>query len=152
MSYFNAFKGSKAALDKNKIMIVRGISQDRINIEDIPSKIECLVKELDAEEVEVDSEKGMNIVKVMDNHIRAVETIDTESEPTGIANMKADYESMNQYIEIRELLLKGVAVFLTVWKDKSNVGPMFVEAVVSEMQVEELNEPVSHFQASYKEK
>lgn len=132
MKYLNAFKGSKPALNKNKIMIIRGASRDRIDIVDIPKKLDDLAKELDAEIIDIESETGLNLINLMDDQIREVVEIDTETELSGISNMKADYESMNQFVEIRGMLLPDVGIFICVNKDKSNKGPMFVEIVINE--------------------
>lgn len=132
MHFMEAFSGSKAALNTEKILIVRGVSRQRISIDDIPSKVDSLLKELDAEEIEIDSEQGVLVIDLLDEHIRSSVAIETETYENGILAMKEDFEGMGVSVTLKLCILPKVVVFIAAWKDRANVGPLYVEAVVGE--------------------
>ena len=45
--------------------------------------------------------------------------------------LKESFESMNCHTDYALGLIGQIAVFLVLWKDKSGMGPLFVELVVS---------------------
>jgi len=94
MGYLEAFDGSKAALDSDKILIVRGRSRKRINAENMAEELNGVMETLNAREIDMYSDESI---------------VDYKLGSTGKAGF-----------------------FVVMWKDKSNVGPCFVEIVISD--------------------
>lgn len=131
MNELEAFHGSKPAIDTPQILIVRGMSRKRIDPEELSSTISETMKGLGARTIDVFSEEATDIIGIMDENIRATVEIPGETDVYGIYRLKESFESMNCHTEYSLGTIGKLAVFLVLWKDKSGMGPLFVELVVS---------------------
>jgi hypothetical protein len=132
MGYLEAFDGSRAALDSDKILIVRGRSRKRINPENMATELNGVVETLQAREIEMFSEESTALIGLMDEQIRSTVDINVETDAGGIERLKESLESMNCFVEYKLGYTGKAGFFVVMWKDKSNVGPCFVEIVISD--------------------
>jgi hypothetical protein len=133
MGYFEAFEGSRPALDSKEILIVRGMSRKRMNIEDMGRELDGLIEKLGAEELELISEKGTALIGVMDEQIRSCVEVGTETDIGGIHRLKEALEDMNFSVDYRLCMTEDTGLFVVLYRDQSGVGPCFVEVVVSDI-------------------
>lgn len=133
MGDLEAFHGSKPAIDADNILIVRGMSRKRFDeeLDDILSK---LLKTLGARPVDMFSEEGGNIIGIMDERIRESVNIPSETDITGVYRLKESLEAMNCNVAYTLGIIDNVGAFIVTWKDKSGIGPQFVEVVVANME------------------
>jgi hypothetical protein len=132
MGGLEAFEGSRAAMDTPQILIVRGMSRKRVQPDDLGSALDQLIKDLGMKEMDLYSEEAGDILGVMDEQIRGSVPIESETDIAGIYRLKESFESMNCHTDYRLGLMEGdIAIFVVIWKDKSGIGPLFVEVVVS---------------------
>ena len=75
MGFFDAFKGSRPAIDNNNILIVRGRSRKVIPLNEFESKLTEIGEILGATEVEASSEEVSEILKVGDKNIKRSEKV-----------------------------------------------------------------------------
>ena len=134
MTQLEAFHGSKPAIDTPQILIVRGMSKKKINPEDLEDVVSNVLNNLGAKKIDMVSEDATNIIGIMDETIRSKVEIQGETDVYGIYRMKQSFESMNCHLEYSLGLIGDIALFLVIWKDKSGVGPLFVELVVSNLE------------------
>jgi hypothetical protein len=135
MGGLEAFEGSRAAMDTSQMLIVRGMSRKRVQPEDLGSTLDRLMKDLGVVELDLYSEEAGDILGLMDEQIRASVPIESETDIAGIYRLKESFESMNCHTDYRMGLMEGdIAVFVVIWKDKSGMGPLFVEIVISLME------------------
>ena len=133
MGYFEAFEGSRPALDSKEILIVRGMSRKRMNIEDMGRELDGLIEKLGAEELELISEEGTALIGVMDEQIRSCVEVGTETDIGGIHRLKEALEDMNFSVDYRPCMTEDTGLFVVLYRDRSGVGPCFVEVVVSDI-------------------
>jgi len=133
IGHFNAFKGSRPAYNTEKTLIVRGVSQDKIAIEDMGEKLAELKDILGAQEVDPQSDEGIEFINNIDSHIRENMEIDTAPDTSGISKMKEELESMGLHVEYKLYLMKHAGAFIAIWKDKSGFGPLYVEVTVTDL-------------------
>jgi hypothetical protein len=131
MSELEAFHGSRPAIDTPQILIVRGMSKKKLDPEELSIKITELMKGLGARKMDIFSEEATDVIGVMDENIRARVDIPGETDVYGIYRLKESFESMNCHTEYALGTIGQLAIFLVLWKDKSGMGPLFVELVVS---------------------
>lgn len=136
MGQLEAFEGSKPAIDSDRILIVRGRSKKRLKIEDMGTELDKVLDRLDAINVDLFSDEATDIIGVMDEHIRHIEQINTETSIAGIHKMKESFENMGCAVEYRLAKTNKLGIFLILWKDKSGIGPCFVEIVIADIQIE----------------
>lgn len=135
IGYFNAYKGSRPAFHGEHVVIVRGISRDKIEIENMESKLAELEDLLQAREVDVLSDAGKNFVEKVDSYIREDgESVDTAPDSGGLLRMKEQLETMGLHVEYKLFLMPNVGAFVAIWKDKSGFGPLYVEVTASERE------------------
>lgn len=132
MGYLEAFDGSRAALDSDKILIVRGRSRKRINLENMADELNGVVETLGAREIDMFSEESTALIGLMDEQIRSTVDINVETDVGGIEHLKESLESMNCFVEYKLGSTGKAGFFMVMWKDKSNTGPCFVEIVISD--------------------
>ncbi|MDR0900816.1 MAG: DUF2120 domain-containing protein [Methanobrevibacter sp.] len=132
IEHLEAFKGSRAALDSEMLLIVRGTSVKEIPIADMEKTLDELVELLDGTEVDVISEEASKLINRMDEQIRSNITINSDTDSNGIMRMKKSLEELNVAVEFKLINLAHAAIFIFMWKDKADVGPIFVEVVVSD--------------------
>ncbi|BDZ69722.1 DUF2120 domain-containing protein [Methanobacterium petrolearium] len=134
MGQLEAFEGSKAAMDTTQLLIVRGRSRQRIKPEELGPTISQIFKTLDAKQLDMYSDETADVITIMDEQIRSQVNIQGETDIYGIYRLKESFENMNCHADYGMGVLDDVAVFIVLWKDKSGVGPMFVELVVSALE------------------
>ncbi|GAB6055251.1 DUF2120 domain-containing protein [Methanobacterium alkalithermotolerans] len=131
MEYMEAFDGSRPALDAEQILIVRGRSKKRIDANNMNLELESLFKVLGAKEIDMFSDDAASLITLMDKQIRDSVEIQGDTDPGGIHKMKESLESMNFLVEYKLGFLENIGFFIVLWKDKSGIGPCFVEIVFS---------------------
>ncbi len=131
MGELDAFHGSKPAIDTPQILIVRGMSKKKIDPEELSITISEIMKVIGARRMDVFSEEATNVIGIMDENIRATVEIPGETDVYGIYRLKESFESMNCHTDYGLGTIGQIAIFLVLWKDKSGIGPLFVELVVS---------------------
>lgn len=89
------------------------------------------MKIIGARDMDIFSEDATDIIGIMDENIRATVEIPGETDVYGIYRLKESFESMNCHTDYALGIIGQIAVFLVLWKDKSGMGPLFVELVVS---------------------
>jgi len=136
IGFFEAFDGSRAALDTERILIVRGRSSQNILISEMEGKLEELKDILQGNEVNVVSEEAGKIINRMDEQIRSSVSIQGDTDSNGIMRMAKSLEEMNLFVKFKLMNLAHTAVFVVIWKDKADVGPVFIETVVSDDEKE----------------
>ena len=132
MNFFEAFDGSRAALDTERILIVRGRSLKNIHINDIEEQLEELKNIFQGTEVDVVSKEAASLINRMDEQIRASVSVKGDTDSNGIMRMTKSLEAMNVFVKFKVMKLTHNGLFVVIWKDKSNFGPLFIETVVSD--------------------
>ena len=132
MSFLEAFKGSRPALDSEFILIVRGMSSKDIAIADMKQELEDLIVSLDGKEVEPISDEAAAIINRMDEQIRSSVQVTGETDAGGIERMKKSLEALKVEVEYKLFTSTNTGIFVVMWKDKSDSGPIFIEIVVSD--------------------
>ncbi len=131
MDYMNAFKGSKPVLHNSEAMIIKGISRTKVDIDKRSEKLQNLFKEFDIIEVPSNSKKANDLTEKIDQVFRnTTEVYDEANGILGIENLKHSFEITGFAVDYIIGEIDGLAVFISVWSEKSNVGPMFVESMV----------------------
>ena len=133
MGDLEAFHGSKPAIDADNILIVRGMSRKQFN-EELDSVLLNLLKSLGARQIDMFSEEGGNVIGIMDERIRESVDIPSETDITGVYRLKESLEAMNCDVAYTLGLIDNIGTFIVTWKDKSGIGPQFVEVVVANME------------------
>jgi len=133
MGFFEAFEGSRPALDSREILIVRGMSRKRMNADDMSRELDSLIEHLGAAELDLLSEEGAALIGVMDEQIRSCVEVGTETDIGGIHRLKESLEDMNFSVDYRLCMADETGLFVVLYRDRSGVGPCFVEAVVSDL-------------------
>lgn len=134
MEGLEAFHGSRPALDANNILIVRGMSKKKFDNDKIDVALLDLLKKIGAQEVEMFSKNGGNLIGIMDERIRANVPIQSETDISGIHKMKDSLEAMGCDVEYILGVLDDLGIFIVTWMDKSGMGPRFVEVVVANLE------------------
>ncbi|MGZ7069905.1 MAG: DUF2120 domain-containing protein [Methanobacterium sp.] len=131
METLEAFQGSRPAIDSDNILIVRGMSRKNVDDDKMDVVLLDLFKKIGARETDIFSEEGGNIIGIMDERIRGNVEIQSETDFSGIGKMKNSLETMGCKVNYVMGVLDDLGVFIVTWKDKSGVGPLFVEVVVA---------------------
>ena len=132
MGFFDAFKGSRPALNNDKILIVRGKSRKVIPISELSSKIDEVGKQLGGVEIESSSEKIEDILKSGDKNIHKTELAIGPVDNHGFDRMKNELESMGLVVEYKVFELPSHDVIIAIWEDKAEIPPLYVEVTVSD--------------------
>ncbi|MDR2624258.1 MAG: DUF2120 domain-containing protein [Methanobrevibacter sp.] len=132
MEYLDAFKNSRPALNSKFILIVRGLSAKNIPISEMNDVLNGLVEHLDGKVLEDISDNAAKLINRMDEQIRSAVNVVGDTDSGGIMRMKKDLENLNVITEYRLINLQHAGVFIAMWKDKGDFGPVFVEVVVSD--------------------
>ena len=134
IGHFNAFKGSRPAFHGEHVVIVRGVSRDQIEIDELESKLAELEGVLNAKEVDVLSDEGKEFVEKVDSYIRDAEDGGVAPDNEGLLKMKEQLEAMGLKVEYKLFLMPNVGTFVAIWKDKSGFGPLYVEVTATERE------------------
>ena len=79
IGHFNAFKGSRPSYHTEKMLTVRGICSDPIEIDEMEPKLAELESILGAKVIDVKSESAQEFMESVDKHIR--ENMDVDNTP-----------------------------------------------------------------------
>ena len=134
MGFFDAFKGSRPAIDNERILIVRGRSRKIIPLDEFDSKLSEIGEILGATEVDASSEEVSEILKVGDKNIKRSEMNTGDLDDHGLLRMKEELESMGLYVEYKVFELPKFDVVIAIWEDKNELPPLYVEVTVSERE------------------
>ena len=134
MGFFDAFKGSRPAIDNDKILIVRGRSRKVLPLGELSSKIDEVGALLGGEEIENDSEKIEEILKAGDKHINETELVTGNVDSRGFMRVKGELESMGLVVEYKVFELSSHDVIIAIWEDKAEIPPLYVEVTVSDRE------------------
>lgn len=134
MGQLEAFEGSKAAMDTAELLIVRGRSRKKIKPEELGPTISQIFKSLGARPLDMYSDETADIITIIDEQIRSQVQIQGETDIYGIFRLKESFENMNCHADYGMGLLDDIAIFIVLWKDKSGIGPLFVEQVISTLE------------------
>lgn len=134
MGFFDSFKGSRPAINNDRILIVRGRSRTVIPISDFESKLTEIGEILGGTELEATSEKVTEILKVGDKHIKESAAGISDVDEHGFIRMKEELESMGLVVGYKIFELPSFDVVIAIWEDKNEIPPLYVEVTVSERE------------------
>ena len=132
MGFFDSFKGSRPAIDNDRILIVRGKSRTVIPINEFETKLSEIGEVLGGTELEATSEKVIEILKSGDKNIKSSELSTSSVDEHGFIRMKEELESMGLVVAYKIFELPSFDVVIAIWEDKNEIPPLFVEVTVSE--------------------
>ena len=132
MGFFDAFKGSRPAINNDKILIVRGKSRTVIPLNEFDSKLTELGELLGGTELDVTSEEIADILKSGDKHIKESGLYTDSVDEHGFTRMKEELESMGLVVAYKVFEVPGFDVVVAIWEDKNEIPPLYVEVTVSE--------------------
>ena len=136
MGFFDSFKGSRPAINNDKILIVRGKSRKIIPINEFDAKLTEIGEILGGTEVDATSEGISEILKSGDKHIQESEVTTGAVDNQGFMRVKEDLESMGLVVGYKVFELPSFDVVIAIWEDKNEIPPLYVEVTVSEREVE----------------
>ena len=134
MGFFDSFKGSRPAIDNDKILIVRSRSRKIIPLDQLEEKVLEIGEELGGVEVPADSDKIEEILKSGDKHIKESELTTVTVDNRGFSRVKEELESMGLVVVYKVFELPGFDVIIAIWEDKNEIPPLYVEVTVSEKE------------------
>ena len=134
MGFFDSFKGSRPAIDNERILIVRGKSRKVIPLDEFDSKLTEIGEILGATEVDATSEEISEILEVGDKNIKRSEASTGELDTRGLLRMKEELESMGLVVQYKVFELPKFDVIIAIWEDKNELPPLYVEVTVSERE------------------
>ena len=134
MGFFDSFKGSRPAIDNDKILIVRSRSRKIIPISEMEDKVLEIGKELGGTEVPANSDKIQEILKSGDKHIKESELTTVNVDNRGFSRVKEELESMGLVVVYKVFELPSFDVIIAIWEDKNEIPPLYVEVTVSEKE------------------
>ena len=132
MGFFDSFKGSRPAINNDKILIVRGKSRKVIPLDEFDSKLAEVGELLGGTELDATSEEIAEILKSGDKHIKESGLYTDSVDEHGFIRMKEELESMGLVVGYKIFELPGFDVVIAIWEDKNEIPPLFVEVTVSE--------------------
>ena len=134
MGFFDSFKGSRPAIDNDKILIVRSRSRKIIPIDQLEENVLEIGEELGGVEVPADSDKIEEILKLGDKHIKESELQTVSVDNAGFSRVKEELESMGLVVVYKVFELPSFDVIIAIWEDKNEIPPLYVEVTVSEKE------------------
>ncbi|WP_407412916.1 DUF2120 family protein [Methanobrevibacter sp.] len=134
MGFFDSFKGSRPAINNDKILIVRGKSRKVIPLAEMESKLSEVGEIIGGEELDSSSEKISEILEDGDKHIQNTEGTTNSVDTNGFIRMKEELESMGLVVEYKVFELPSFDVVIAIWEDKNELPPLYVEVTVSERE------------------
>jgi hypothetical protein len=134
MGFFDSFKGSRPAIDNDKILIVRSRSRKIIPLDEMEAKVLEIGKELGGTEVPANSDKIEEILKSGDKHIKESELTTVSVDNRGFSRVKEELESMGLVVVYKVFELPSFDVIIAIWEDKNEIPPLYVEVTVSEKE------------------
>ena len=134
MGFFDAFKGSRPAIDNERILIVRGRSRKVLPLNEFESKLAEIGEILGGTELDDTSEKISQILEVGDKNIKRSENVTSDIDSKGFMRMKEELESMGLVVEYKVFELPSFDVIIAIWEDRNELPPLYVEVTVSERE------------------
>ena len=134
MGFFDAFKGSRPAIDNERILIVRGRSRKVLPLNEFESKLAEIGEILGGTELDATSEKISEILEVGDKNIKRSENVTSDVDNKGFIRMKEELESMGLVVAYKVFELPSFDVIIAIWEDKNEIPPLYVEVTVSERE------------------
>jgi hypothetical protein len=134
MGFFDAFKGSRPAIDNERILIVRGRSRKVLPLNEFESKLAEIGEILGGTELDGTSEKITEILEVGDKNIKRSENVTSDVDNKGFMRMKEELESMGLVVGYKVFELPKFDVIIAIWEDKNEIPPLYVEVTVSERE------------------
>lgn len=134
MGFFDAFKGSRPAIDNERILIVRGRSRKVLPLNEFEPKLSEIGEILEATEVEATSEEISKILEIGDKNIKRSENTTNDVDNKGFTRMKEELESMGLVVAYKVFELPKFDVIIAIWEDKNEIPPLYVEVTVSERE------------------
>lgn len=134
MGFFDAFKGSRPAIDNDKILIVRGRSRKTLDVNDFNSKLNEIGSIINGKEIESDSKKITKLLESGDKSIQESEGQTTNIDKHGLERMQEELEAMGLIVEYKAFELPCCYVVIAIWQDKHGYPPLYVEVTVSEKE------------------
>ena len=132
MGFFDAFKGSRPAIDNDRILIVRGRSRKALPLDDFDAKLTEIGEILGGTELDPNSDKLDEILKAGDKNIQETELTTNAIDAHGFMRVQEDLESMGLVVEYKIFELPSFDVIIAIWEDKNEIPPLYVEVTVSE--------------------
>lgn len=132
MGFFESFKGSRPAIDNERILIVRGRSRKVLPLDEFDSKLSEIGEIIGGKELDENSEKISKILEIGDKNIKRSETITSDLDNKGFIRMKEELESMGLVVAYKVFELPNFDVIIAIWEDKNEIPPLYVEVTVSE--------------------
>ncbi|WP_458454025.1 DUF2120 family protein [Methanobrevibacter sp.] len=134
MGFFESFKGSRPAINNESILIVRGRSRKVIPLDQFDSKLSEIGEILGGKEIDENSDKISEILKIGDKHIKITESNVNDVDDHGFIRMKEELESMGLVVGYKVFELPSFDVVIAIWEDKNEIPPLYVEVTVSERE------------------
>ena len=134
MGFFESFKGSRPAIDNERILIVRGRSRKVLPLNEFDSKLTEIGEILGGTELDATSEKISEILEVGDKNIKRSENVTSDVDSKGFMRMQEELESMGLVVEYKVFELPNFDVIIAIWEDKNEIPPLYVEVTVSERE------------------
>ena len=134
MGFFDSFKGSRPAIDNDKILIVRGRSRKVLPISDFEAKLSEIGEILGGTELDATSSKIEEILQSGDKHIKSSNISTNSIDNHGFIRMKEEMESMGLVVGYKIFELPKFDVVIAIWEDKNELPPLYVEVTVSERE------------------
>ncbi|MEE1134442.1 DUF2120 family protein [uncultured Methanobrevibacter sp.] len=132
MGFFNSFKGSRPAIDNERILIVRGRSRKVLPLDEFESKLLEIGEILGGKELDATSEKISKILEIGDKNIKRSEVSTNSVDSKGFIRMKEELESMGLVVAYKVFEVPKFDVIIAIWEDKNEIPPLYVEVTVSE--------------------
>ncbi len=132
MGFFNSFKGSRPAIDNERILIVRGRSRQVLPLDEFESKLLEIGEILGGKELDATSEKISKILEIGDKNIKRSQVSTNSVDSKGFIRMKEELESMGLVVAYKVFELPNFDVIIAIWEDKNEIPPLYVEVTVSE--------------------
>ncbi|MBQ6351252.1 MAG: DUF2120 family protein [Methanobrevibacter sp.] len=134
MGFFDAFKGSRPAINNERILIVRGRSRKVLPVDTFDSKLSEIGEILGGTELDANSKKVEEIIKSGDKHIKTSEVTTSDVDNSGFIRVKEELESMGLVVAYKIFELPSFDVVIAIWEDKNEIPPLYVEVTVSERE------------------
>ena len=134
MGFFDSFKGSRPAINNDRILIVRGRSRKVIPIDEFDAKLTEIGEILGGTELEASSNKVEEILKAGDKHIKESNISTGDVDNRGFIRVKEELESMGLVVAYKIFELPSFDVVIAIWEDKNEIPPLYVEVTVSERE------------------
>lgn len=129
MGFFDAFKGSRPAINNEQILIVRGRSRNVIPLNQFENKLNEVAQELNAEEISDEKIIGDILSRGNDYINKNAET--TAIDKNGFHRMKKELESMGLVVAYKVLNHPKCDIVIAIWEDKNELPPLYVEVTVT---------------------